>query len=223
MKKVVFIVFLILLSCQLALFSADILTIVKKGTVAEVQQAINAGADVNVRDEEGWTPLMLAAWYNTNPDVLSVLINADADVNARTEWEWEWTPLVLAAAVAATYNTNPDVLSVLIKAGSDVNARDVNGMSLLMGAVKYTNPDVLSVLINAGADVNTRDEDGSTPLMYAADLNTNPDVLSVLINAGADMSARDKWGDTAFDYAKNNYAIKGTKVYWKLNDARYKY
>jgi len=38
MKKVVFTVFIILLSCQLALFSADIFTIVKTGTVAEYDE-----------------------------------------------------------------------------------------------------------------------------------------------------------------------------------------
>ena len=183
MKKVAFTVFLILLSCQLALFSADIFTVAGSGTVAQVQQAIKAGADVNARNEWGSTPLMYAAGFNTNPDVLSVLIKAGADVNARNERGW--TPLMYAAG----FNTNPDVLSVLIKAGADVNARDNNG---------------------------------ETPLMFAAGTNTNPDVISVLIKAGADVNARNERGWTALKFAKDNPAIKGTKVYWELNDAQYK-
>ena len=79
-----------------------------------------------------------------------------------------------------------------------------------------------SALIKAGADVNARAEWGVTPLVLAAAKNTNPEVLSVLINAGANVNARDEDGKTAFDYAKDNPAIKGTKVYWELNDARYK-
>ena len=149
MKKVAFTVFLILLSCQLALFSADIFTVAGSGTVAQVLQAIKAGADLNARAENGKTPLMYAANYNTNPDVLSVLIKA-------------------------------------------------------------------------GADVNLRDGEGSTPLMYAAGFNTNDEVLERLIEAGADISAEDDYGLTIFGYAKENPAIKGTKVYWELNDARYK-
>ena len=85
---------MILLSCQLALFSADIFTIAGSGTVAEVQQAINAGADVSAREVQGPTPLMWAVGYNTNPEVLSVLINAGADVNARAEGGA--TPLMFA-------------------------------------------------------------------------------------------------------------------------------
>ena len=88
MKKVAFTVFLILLSCQLALFSADIFTVASSGTVAQVQQAIKAGADVNARAEYGLSPLMYAAGFNTNPDVISVLIKAGADVNARNERGW---------------------------------------------------------------------------------------------------------------------------------------
>ena len=183
MKKVAFTVFLILLSCQLALFSADIFTVAGSGTVAQVQQAIKAGADLNARDGEGVTPLMYAAWFNTNPEVLSVLI----------------------------------------KAGADLNARNEQGRSPLMYAAWFnTNPEVLSVLIEAGVDVNARDKDGVTPLMLAARHNINPEVLSVLIKAGANILLKDNSGKTTFDYAKNNSSIKGTKVYWELNDARYK-
>jgi ankyrin repeat protein len=124
MKKVAFTVFLILLSCQLALFSADIFTVAGSGTVAQVLQAIKAGVDVNLRDGEGSTPLMFAG-FNTNPDVISVLIKAGADVNARNVDGL--TPLMFAAE----HNTNPEVLSVLIKAGADVNARNERGSTAL--------------------------------------------------------------------------------------------
>jgi len=58
--------------------------------------------------------------------------------------------------------------------------------------------------------------------MFAAGSNTNPDVISVLIKAGADVNARNERGWTALKFAKDNPAIKGTKVYWELNDAQYK-
>jgi ankyrin repeat protein len=70
--------------------------------------------------------------------------------------------------------------------------------------------------------VNARNVDGLTPLMLAAGFNTNDEVLERLIEAGADISAEDDYGLTIFGYAKENPAIKGTKVYWELNDAQYK-
>ena len=191
MKKVAFTIFLILLSCQLALFSADIFTVASSGTVAEVQQAIKAGADVNARNDNGSTPLMYAAMSNINSEVVSVLIKAGADVNAKDSTGV--TPLLVAAGA----NTISEVVSVLIKAGANVNARADNGTTPLMIAVRYsTNTEVLSVLIKAGADVNAMTDDGSTPLLFAALFNTNPDVVSVLIKAGADVNARNDDGST---------------------------
>ena len=59
--------------------------------------------------------------------------------------------------------------------------------------------------------------------MYAAERNDNPAVIEALIKAGADVSVRTKlFGKTAFDFAAENPKIKGTDVYWKLNELRYK-
>ena len=41
---------------------------------------INAGADVNAREEHGWTILMCAAGNNNKPEVFNVLIKAGADI-----------------------------------------------------------------------------------------------------------------------------------------------
>ena len=35
-------------------------------------------------DEEGWTPLMHAASFNSNPDVITVLLKAGADVKVKS-------------------------------------------------------------------------------------------------------------------------------------------
>jgi ankyrin repeat protein len=37
---------------------------------------ISAGAEVNARDNDGMTPLMNAAGFNTNPEVAQLLIKA---------------------------------------------------------------------------------------------------------------------------------------------------
>ena len=85
-----------------------------------------------------------------------------------------------------------------------------------------SNPAVIETLVKASADVNAQRKDGLTPLMLAAIFNSNPAVIEALINAKADVNARDKAGKTAFDYAEYNPKIKGTPVYWKLNDLMYK-
>jgi ankyrin repeat protein len=57
--------------------------------------------------------------------------------------------------------------------------------------------------------------------MAAALANPNPDVITALLSAGADAKVKDKDGKTAFDYAQDNWSLKGTYAYWKLNDARF--
>jgi ankyrin repeat protein len=61
----------------------EFIDLCKNGSPAEVQSAIEDGADVNARDNNGWTPLMFAAWNNSNADVVETLIKNGADVNAR--------------------------------------------------------------------------------------------------------------------------------------------
>ena len=51
-----------------------------------------SSADVEARNEDGWTRLLLAARYNENPEVLQVLLDAGADATAKngrgkTAWD----------------------------------------------------------------------------------------------------------------------------------------
>ena len=94
---------------------------VKTATPEEIREAINSGADVNARDEDGWTALMYAAYSNGNPDVINVLLDAGADIKARDDIGM--TPLVYAARS----NKNPDVIKVLLEAGADGKTRNDSG------------------------------------------------------------------------------------------------
>ena len=94
-------------------------------TPAIVTALVKAGADVNARAENGWTPLHAAGTSKT-PAIVTALVKAGADVNARNE-NGGWTPL----HVAAGNSTTPAAVTVLVKAGAEVNARDENGATPL--------------------------------------------------------------------------------------------
>ena len=49
-----------------------------------------------------------------------------------------------------------------------------------------------------------------------------PENIAALLNAGASGSIKTGRGEKPFDLAKANDAVKGTEVYWALNDAEYK-
>ena len=61
------------------------LSLRRTGTPQSVQAAINQGADVNAMNKDGMTPLMAAAFGNSNSDVITTLVKAGAYVDARDE------------------------------------------------------------------------------------------------------------------------------------------
>ena len=83
-----------------------------------VRAAVDAGADLEARDEDGGTPVMYAARYNETPEVVQALLEAGADLEARNKDGW--TSLMYAAAT----HSNPEVLQVLLDAGADATAKN---------------------------------------------------------------------------------------------------
>ena len=133
-------------------------------TSEKVSDCLKSGSDINAKDDDGASPLHLAAFNNEYPDVLTVLLNAGADVNGRGRFGG--TPLLFAAF----RNENPNVLKALLDAGADLNARISTGNTPLhLVAENNVNPEVLTVLLDAGADATAVNEDGETPFDLAKD------------------------------------------------------
>jgi ankyrin repeat protein len=185
---------------------------------------IKAGIDVNAQDHTGSTELLQAVRKSSNKKELGtellyveMLLEAGADANAQNEDG-------RTALIEAAQNSSISVLKALLDADADVNAQDNQGRTALMEAHKRELA-ILETLIKAGADVNARDKDGETTLMLVAAVTQDARLLEALMDAGADASAESESvyrGGTAWDYAQRNDAIKGTEIYWRLNDARFK-
>jgi len=226
MSKVMYYVFkrvlLGLLACLLLTGGAfasindmKIFELCQKGTLQQIKDAINNGANVNARFPiTGATPLMWAAGYNPDPEVIVALVNAGADVNEKsisgaTSLDW-----------AITHNPNLEVITALVKSGFDVNLQNENGMTPLMDVVRYSsNPEVIKALVRVGADVNAQGGfTRATSLMRAAKYNTNPEFITTLLELGADPKMKDYFGEMAIDYAKNNKALKNTEALRRLEE-----
>src|SRR5690606_15826071 len=77
---------------------------------AAVKVLIDAGAEVNAQDEEGWTPLMRAA-YDDDIEKVQILLFAGAELNARNnegENAWDQT-------------ADPEIEDLLVSFGSEVD------------------------------------------------------------------------------------------------------
>lgn len=193
---------------------------------AAFQKLIHSGADINVRNEEGMTLLMVAY----TDDVMDALIKAGIDVNARDKDG-------KTALMHLVNSHHPWNVDILIKAGADVNAKDNHGRTPLMhiGTVKSDRPialeyseendaeytEIIKKLIKAGAIVNASDDSGKTPLMNALPA----EAVRYLIKAGAKVNAQDNHGRTPLMYVIHpesvNYLVKaGAKINAKDNDGK---
>ena len=154
---------------------------------AVISLLVNAGAEVNIADEEGYFPLHRAAWHGI-PAVVLALLDAGAEVDAwakgyGVDAGWDYTPLHEAAGE----NRNLEVAATLLRAGANVNARGEAGRTPLhRAAANNPDPAVVRLLLEAGAEVNARGTLGRTPLHEAADWNSNPAIVTTLLEAGAD-------------------------------------
>jgi ankyrin repeat protein len=153
------VVLAVLLAASVYAQTMDLFRVV---TPQEAQVAISKGADVKSRFG-GMTPLMYAAAYNKDPEVITVLLKAGADIEARDSAHGG-----TALMWAATFNSNPEVITTLLKAGANVNAQDGYDYTPLMIAASHTkNPEVIMTLLKAGEDVRVKNNLGRTALDYA--------------------------------------------------------
>ena len=96
-----------------------------------VQKLIAYGADIDARDEDGWTPLYWASegYYFKDGSVFRLLLECGADVNARARadnFDNFTTPLHRASAYGAV-----EVVRLLLEHGADVEALNVQGKTVL--------------------------------------------------------------------------------------------
>lgn len=156
---------------------------------------VKLGADINARDHEKRTALMLAV-QEVRPALVSALIDLGIDVNALDEKK----DTALHWCLDDRLEGNLKVLDILLKSPIDKNAKDADGLTPLSVAINKYLPDAAIKIISSGADISIPDKDGHTPLMWAA-RNGLATVTQALLNAKADVAATDEAQCTALMWA----------------------
>ena len=165
-----------------------------------VRVLAEGGADVNVLDDEGQTPLMLLNKYRHDQarDLVKAEILLKAGADPRLKSRSGHTVLHAAAS-----GGNLDLARMLVAAGADVNAATEDGRTPLMnlpwGYPDEDDPEAVpllaELLLEAGADVKPKDKQGRTALFHAVD-DGRPDLMAKLLAAGAEIDVADENGWT---------------------------
>lgn len=158
------------------------------------KEEISGRRDVDFRNEDGMTPLMLCAVYDRT-DKMKMLIEKNASVNLK-DLSGN-TALIIAAS-----NGNMASVKVLMENGASAEIENSSGATALAEAARTGRPEIVSYLLNCGVDVNHKDKNNTTVLMRAARAKVAAlETVKILVENKADIKAQDNAGIPAAGYA----------------------
>jgi ankyrin repeat protein len=172
-----------------------LLKAIKKNDQEMIKLLVSSGADVNIADVSGKTPLILSI-ENDNLEAAKTLISSGG-VNIQQRNDDGKTPLYYALSKG-----NPEMVKLLMNSGA--NPKNIEWLSdenaSLFIATEDCNLEIAKLLIAAGIDVNFADRyDGQTPIFHASE-NCSSEMVKFLISSGADVTKTDNNGKTPIYY-----------------------
>jgi len=204
----------------------DLLQGASEGNMALVKRSIEQRAELEIKNADGETALIIAAWYGS-PEIVTLLLENGANINAQDNAGYT----AIAKASSLGVGRHYEIVEILIQACANLNLKTKEGKSPFLLAVLNGHVELGNVLKRAGAkedpyflgkaadnelllasslgdlqrvkyvfffkpNANATDGIGQTALMHAA-RSGNREILSLLLKAGANVDTKDKSGKTA--------------------------
>lgn len=179
----------------------------RDGLLVKVEKIIEGHPDIDVRDKNERTPLMIAA-ARGHTEIVRLLLSKNANATAATDGG---TTVLMYAAFGKEPKAAATIAGMLLERGADPNASDRDNQTPLMIFSTAGNTDGITLLLDHGAKINAQDSTGHTALMAAA-VNGRVDAVRLLLKNGANTSIRAADGKTARDYAVHNQEGESTEL-----------
>lgn len=202
----------------------------KNGDISKVRQLFNEGAQANVKNRLGVTPLLAAA-MGGHTEIVQVLIERDAKVNVVPAGLREWAlsaaripmdeeEVTQAAArgdtalIIAVRRGHAGTVRYLLDHAADINRVNRQNESALFVAAELGRAEIMRTLLSKGADPNATEKEnrassftvalsaiGRNTVLIKAAQNGQADIVRILLDAGAIVNAAGFMGKTALFWA----------------------
>ena len=177
----------------------ELLSAVNGNNSNDIQALINSGTDIEVKDSDNRTPLMIAL-YKGNLNAAKILIENGANVNAQDKMLN--TPFLYAGASGFT-----EIIELSMKNGADYKIFNrYNGTALIPACERGHVETVEEILKDKNFPINHINRLGWTALLEAVILGNggknHTKIVEILIKAGADLNIPDFDGVTSLQHAK---------------------
>lgn len=163
------------------------------GEIEMVKLLVNSGADLNVVDDAGDTPLATATWRG-NHEALNVLLQEEdcdpriplGSYKSRGRPPLHW--------VVMKFETI-DIVRLLVERGADVNlSANARGSPLQQACRnKHKGKEMVDYLLERGANLNAQGGALGFAISSAA-IHTTPDMIRMLLQRGATVNVTDAMG-----------------------------
>ncbi|XP_031554950.1 kinase D-interacting substrate of 220 kDa B-like isoform X3 [Actinia tenebrosa] len=182
----------------------NLVNAIEEGNCSQVLNLLeNRGINIEQRDQNGQTPLIIAAEKGNVPIVHEIL-KRNPDVNAQDDDGW-------TALIAACKEGHVDVVKELLEHGAEIQISDLGRWTPLVWASYKGHGEIVTDLLGHGADPNEKGQHGMTALIWASGRG-HTECVRKLLEAGALADSADKYGTTALVWAARKGHLEVVKA-----------
>ena len=204
-----------------------------------VSKVIELGADPNIKDGEGWIPIIVSS-RDGNVDAVKSLLRGGARcyvqdfagetamIKASRKGYTEIVKLLLradgnleahkskSALSTASRLGHTEIMKLLLEAGTDPDSADVGFDTSLHYASRNGHMEIVKLLLEANADPNLHSDHGQTPLQTASEYGYM-EIVKLLLEANASPDVERCYGRTPLTAASKNRHIEIIKLLLEAN------